>query len=173
MLFRSRLFFKIGNYNQVEKYATEANAIGRQLKHYKVVASTYDVLKGKATQQKDFKNALKYAEQSKIFADSATNEQTQKVTLSLESKYQNQKKEREIAALTITNTQKELEVVKTNRLLVTGGIVFVASLAILGLFYKASRQKQLLAEREQSLQHEQIKFLEKSRAILSPASAFK
>jgi two-component system, NarL family, sensor kinase len=163
----AQLYFRTGNFSQIEKYAKEANIIGKQLKHYKVVASTYDVLKKNASRQGDFKNALAYAELYKIYTDSATNQETQKVTLSLESKYQNQKKEKEIAALTIANTQKELEVVKRNQLLVAGGIAASAALIILGLFYRNSRQKNLIAEQEKKYQQEQIKFLERQQQVVS------
>ena len=163
----AQLYFKTGNFNQIEKYAKEANVIGKQLKNYKVVASTYDVLKKNASRQGDYKNSLMYAEQNKIYADSATNQETQKVALSLESKYQNQKKEREIAVLTIANTQNELEVVRRNRLLVAGGISASAALIILGLLYRNSRQKHLLAEKEKNYQQEQIKFLERQQQVVS------
>ncbi len=163
----AQLYFNTGNFSQIEKYAKEANSIGKQLKHYKVVASTYDVLKKNASRTGDFKNALAYAELYKTYADSATNQETQKVTLSLESKYQNQKKEREIAALTIANTKKELEVAKRNQLLVAGGIAASAALIILGLFYRNSRQKNLIAEQEKKHQQEQIKFLERQQQVVS------
>ncbi|MDZ7650964.1 MAG: tetratricopeptide repeat protein [Cytophagales bacterium] len=161
------LNFKTGNYAEAEKYANEANAIGRELKHFKVSASTYAILKKLASRQGDFKNALAYADLYKTYADSATNQETQNATLLLESKYQNQKKERELAALTITNTQNELEVVKRNRLLIVGGVVASASMIIIGLFYRNSRQKQLLAESEGVLQKEQIKFLERQQQVVS------
>lgn len=161
------LNFKTGNYEEAEKYAMEANTIGKRLNHYKVTAGTYEILKRLASLQGDYKNALTYAELYKTYADSATNQETQNATLSLESKYQNQKKEREIAALTITNTQNELEVVKRNRLLIVGGVVASASLIIIGLFYRNSRQKQLLAERDGALQQEQIKFLERQQQVVS------
>jgi len=163
----SNLYFKTGNYAEAERYAAEANTIGRRLNQYKVTASTYEILKMLASRQGDFKNALSYAELYKTYTDSATNQETQNATLSLESKYQSQKKEREIAALTIANTQKELEVVKRNRLLVIGGVVASASLIIIGLFYRNSRQKQLLAERDKVLQQEQIKFLERQQQVVS------
>ncbi|MFM9838667.1 MAG: ATP-binding protein [Cyclobacteriaceae bacterium] len=163
----AQLYFRTGNFSQIEKYAKEANIIGKQLKHYKVVASTYDVLKKNASRQGDFKNALAYAELYKAYTDSATNQETQKVTLSLESKYQNQKKEREIAALTIANTQNELQVVRRNRFLVAGGIAASSALIILGLFYRNSRQKHLIAEQEKKYQQEQIKFLERQQQVVS------
>ncbi len=163
----ANLYFKTKNYAEAEKYALEANGIGKQLKLYSVVASTYDVLKNIASQKGDYKKALEYAEQNKIYADSALNQETHKITLSLESKYQSQKKEREIAALTVANTQNELEVVKRNRLLIVGGIGASGALIILGLFYRNSRQKNLLAEQEKMYQEEQIKFLERQQQVVS------
>lgn len=163
----AHLYFKNKNYEEAEHYALEANAIGKELKLYQVVADTYDVLRKNATRQEDYKTALNYAELNKIYADSALNQETHKITLSLESKYQNQKKEREIAALTITNTQNELEVVRRNRFLVAGGIGASSALIILGLFYRNSRQKNLLAEQEKKYQQEQIKFLERQQQIVS------
>jgi two-component system NarL family sensor kinase len=133
----------------------------------KLSPSTYEILKRLASRQGDYKKALAYAELNKTYADSATNVATQKETLSLESKYQNQKKENEIAGLTIENTQHELSVVKRNRLLIGGGILSGAALLILGLLFKTSRQRQLLAEREQTIQREQIKFLERQQQIVS------
>jgi signal transduction histidine kinase len=163
----SNIFYKTKNYQQAEKYALESNAIGKELKLYQVVANTYNVLKNLSERKGDFKNAVAYADLYKIYSDSTTNQETQRVTLSLESKYQNQKKEREIAALTIANTQKELEVVKRNQLLVAGGIAASAALIILGLFYRNSRQKNLIAEQEKKYQQEQIKFLERQQQVVS------
>jgi signal transduction histidine kinase len=163
----SQLYFKTGNFSLSKKYAEEANAIGKRLKHFEVVASTYDALKKNAVRQGDYKNALEFSELYKLYGDSASNQETKKVTLSLESKYQNQKKGREIAALTIANTQKELEVVKRSRLLVAGAIAASGALIILGLFYRNSRHKHLLAEQEKIHHQKQIKFLEQQQQVVS------
>lgn len=161
------IYYNLKNYQGAEKYALEASTMGKELKLYQVVASASLALKNIASQKGDFKKALAYADENKVYADSALNQETQKVTLSLESKYQNQKKEKEIAALTIANTQKELEVVKRNQLLIAGGIAASAALIILGLFYRNSRQKHLLSEREKKYQQEQIKFLEGQQQVVS------
>lgn len=163
----SNLYWKLKKYEIAQRYAIEGNQIGRELKLYQVVASTFDVLKKIASQKGDFKNALHYAEQNKIYADSALNEQTRKITLSLESRYQNEKKEQAIAALSAANAQNELEVVKRNRLLAIGGIGMSAALIILGLFYRNSRQRNVLAEKEKNFQQEQIKFLERQQQVVS------
>jgi two-component system, NarL family, sensor kinase len=163
----ANLYLKLKDYQEAERYALEANEIGRELKLYQVAASTYEVLKSLSVIKGDYKTALGYAEQNKIYTDSALNQATHRTTLSLESKYQNQKKEREIATLTIANTQKELQVVRRNRLLIVGGVAASAALIIMGLFYRHSRQKHLIAEQEKSFQQEEIKFLERQQQVVS------
>jgi len=163
----AQLYFKTRKYDEAEKFAKESNSIGKRLKEYKVVASTYDVLKKVSSQKGDYKNALQYAELNRIYADSATNKETQQITLSLESKYQNQKKEKEIVTLTLTNAEKQLAVVMRDRYLVLGGLVASSLLIILGLLYRNSKNKQAIAEKEQKLQQEQIKFLERQQQIVS------
>ena len=110
---------------------------------------------------------MQYAEQHKEYADSATNEATQNVTLSLEKKYETEKKEKEIAALTIANTAQELAVVKRNRLLLVGGLAALFLLIMLSLLYRNSKQKQLLAAKENALHQEQIKFLQRQQQVVS------
>jgi signal transduction histidine kinase len=163
----AHLYLLKGKYAEAANHAQEANEIGRRLKQYKVAAGSYEKLKAISTKKGDLKTALTFSELYKIYNDSATNEQTQKLTLSLESKYQHQKKERELAALTIANAQSELRVVRRNRLLVSGGIAATAAIVILGLLYRNTRQKQLLAEQEQKYQHEKIKFLEQQQQVVS------
>jgi tetratricopeptide (TPR) repeat protein len=108
----SGIYLILHKYEEARKYALEANEIGRRLKQFEVVSNSYGALKQIAIADNDFKTAVKYAELNKIYADSATNAATQKETLFLESKYQNQKKENEIAGLTIANTQHELKCCK-------------------------------------------------------------
>jgi len=163
----AQLYLKTKNYKESETYAREANEIGKQLHEYKVVASTYNALEQVAASKSDYKNALQYAVLNKLYADSATNKSTQQTTLSLESRYQNQKKEKEIASLIAANIKKELEVVKQNRMLIAGSILSIAVIVVLGLSYTNSRQKRLIIEKEKMLQQEQIKFLERQQQIVS------
>ena len=161
------VFLKQKEYNKALPFAIAGNDAGIRLKHYKVVASTFNSLKNIAVANGDYKTALHYAEQNKRYADSATNEKTQKLTLSLDGKYQTEKKEKEIADLTIANAAKELAVAKRNRLLVGGGISALLLLVILSLLYNNSKQKQLLATKENALQQEQIKFLQRQQQVVS------
>ena len=161
------LFFKTKNFSKSYYFATEANQIALQLNHLKVAASTFNTLKKIAEVKGNYKEALLYAELFKTYSDSASNEATQKTTLSLESKYQSQKKEKEIALLKIENAEKELATVKRNRLLLIGGISAAAIMLLLGLLYRSSNSKKILALKEQDIQKEQIKFLERQQEIIS------
>lgn len=161
------LYLTQGDQVLAEKYATEGNAIAQRLSQLKVVASTYETLSDVMSARKDFKKALEYSELYKLYSDSATNEETQKTSVALENRYQHQKRQREIAALTAANVAHELDVVKKNRLLIGGSIISVATIIILLLSYRNSRQRRELAEKEQTLQQEQILFLERQQQVVS------
>ncbi len=84
--------FKLNDYTEAERFALIANQLALKNKQYKVAADAFDVLRYAAVKQNDYKKALQCATMNKLYADSATNSATQQVTLSLESKYQHQKK---------------------------------------------------------------------------------
>lgn len=161
------IYFKLNNFSETLKYAMEANSIALQKNHFRVAASTYNLMKNVAVQNGDYKTALKYAILNKDYTDSAINEATQKTTLSLESKYQSQKKEKEIADLKVINTQKELAAVKRNRFLIVGSVSAASIMLLLGFMYRNSNNKKIIAQKEQRLQSEQIKFLEGQQQLIS------
>lgn len=163
----ARIYLRLGNTAQAEKYAIESNNLSKLLDNYSVAASTYNTLKMSAAANGNFEKAWRFAELNKLYSDSASNSETKKSILNLEAKYQNQKKEKEIAELTIANTEKELTVVKRNRLLLIGGLTASSLLIVLGLLYRNSKQKHLLADKENILQQGQIKFLERQQQVVS------
>ncbi len=163
----AKIYFKMNNHAMAEKYAITSNNIAKSLHNLKVTASTYETLKKVAFEKGDFKKALFMSEQQKLYSDSSTNIETQKSTVYLEALYENEKKENEIAVLTLSNTSKELAVLKTNRLLLIGGLTASTLLFMMGLLYRNSRQKRLIAEKDAMLQQEQVKFLERQQQIVS------
>lgn len=163
----ARLYAKLGNAEDAGRYALESNAAAIKLMHFSVAASTFNTLKELAVIKNDFKKALQYAELRKIYADSASNDETRNKTLSLESKYRHEKNEKEIASLRLSNTEKKLAVVKRNRLLLIGGAGSAILVLLLGLLYRNSRQKHIIAEKDNILQIEQIKFLERQQQVVS------
>lgn len=159
--------------NQIDKaeyYAKIANSLSLELKNYGVAADTYELLKQVEEKRGNYKKALAYFELYRQYRDSSTTAETQQNILTLEAKYENEKKEKEIAALKISNTEKELVVVKRNRLLIIGAILAAALLLIFALVTRNSRQKQTIAEKEQKVQQQQIQFLEKQQQVVSMQS---
>ena len=163
----AKAYLATGNLAAAERFAWTSNKIAASLSNYSIQASNYATLKDVASQRNDFKKAFQFSEMQKLYADSATNDASQKSSLYLEARYESVKKENEISELTISNANTELAVFKRNRLLLIGGIVSSALLLLLGLLYRNSRQKRLLAEKDAALQQEQVKFLERQQQVVS------
>ncbi|MBO9566052.1 MAG: hypothetical protein J7621_24975 [Niastella sp.] len=163
----ARIQYKLGKYKEAEQYAHIAIGIGNTTRQMTVLSDAYSLLTSVAKTKGDYKKALEFATLNKKYADSSTNSATQKVTLSLESKYQHQKKEKEIAELKADSAEKELLIVKRNRVLMIGGLSAAILLLSIGWLYRNSKQKQTIAEKEQHLQQEQIKFLERQQQVVS------
>ncbi len=85
----------------------------------------------------------------------------------LESKYQHQKKETEIAFLQLDNLSKKFVLAKRNKQLWIGGLIGAALVLILGLLYFVNRQKRIIAEKDKVLQLEQILMLEQQQQVVS------
>lgn len=161
------ILYKMEDYKGAEQYAHIAIAAVLKTGQFVVTADAYKLLTQIAEKKGDYKNALRYSLLNKRYADSATNSATQKVTLSLESKYQHQKKEKEIAELKAGSAEKELLIVKRNRLIMIGGLSATVLLLSIGWLYWNSKQKQTIAAKEQHLQQEHIKFLERQQQVIS------
>lgn len=85
----------------------------------------------------------------------------------LEALYENNKKEKQINDLTLKNTQKELELFKRNRAMYLGSAGAAFIMLGLGFLYRRSNHKKMIAEKEQEMQKEQIKFLERQQQVVS------
>ena len=163
----AQAFLETGDLVNSEKFALLARDLSAPLANYKVIARSYETLKTIAGRRNDFKEAYRLAELQYLYTDSATNTASQKTSLYLEARYDAVKQEKEIADLTISNKIKQLEVLQRNKLLMTVGITAAALLLLLGLLYRHSRQKRLIAEKDVLLQQEQVKFLERQQQVVS------
>ncbi len=111
--------------------------------------------------------ALIYQKHVNAVTDTISSQEKTRDVNNLEILYETERKENDIIALKLSNTQKELTVVKQNRFLIIGGIVALALLAIMGLLYRNSRQKTLLAEKDKQLKDDKILFLEHQQQVVS------
>ncbi|TDQ18215.1 tetratricopeptide repeat protein [Algoriphagus boseongensis] len=110
---------------------------------------------------------LKFATRAIHLNDSIISSEKLKELNFLEAKYQAKMKEEQIAKLNLLNAEKELEVVKRNRMILAISIGGSLGLILLGLFYRNAKQKQIIAEKDQKIQEDQIKFLERQQQVIS------
>ena len=163
----ARIYLRMKSPEQAQKFASLAKEIAIRLQNFKVAASSYETLKSLAATKGDYKAALLFSEMHKLYADSATNTETQKSAVYLDALYQNQVKENAIARLKVSNADKELAVVKRNRMLLIGGTVASALLLLMGLLNRYGRAKRLVAEKDVMLKQEHVKFLERQQQVVS------
>ncbi len=150
-----------------EKFAIDALYYAKEINSFEDLNYAYGNLRRAEIHKGNYKQALAFAELEFAYADSLSNSNSKENVRQLEAKYQTEKKEKEIADLTLTKTANELALVKRNRLMLIGGLAAVSLLLVLGLFYRNSKQKNLIAQKENSFQQEQIKFLEKQQQVVS------
>ncbi len=161
------VYSQTGNQTKAAALLKEAIPYAEQFSDYRMLAEAYKGLKEIAQKKGNFKDAFQYAELSNAYYDSVSNATVKTTVLDLETKYEATKKEKEIADLTASNTQKDLAVVKRNRFLIIGCISSAALLLTLGLLYRNSRQKKSLAEKDKRLKEEEVKFLKEQQQVIS------
>ncbi len=150
-----------------EKFAVEALRFAKEINSFEDLNYAYGNLKLAEIHKGNYKQALAFVQLEFAYADSLSSTTSKENVRQLEAKYQTEKKEKEIADLTLTKTANELTLVKRNRMMLIGGLAAISLLLVLGLFYRNSKQKNLIAQKENSYQQEQIKFLEKQQQVVS------
>ena len=158
---------KMGQVEQAMQLYNEAIAIAQKNKQYRELAEAYRHLKLLYANRGNYKMAYAMADLFQQCSDSITTDDSKKMVQQMEAKYQNRKKEAEIAKLQLSNIEQELELLRRNRTLLMVAVLAIGSIVLLGLLYRNSQQKKAAALSEQALQKEQIKFLERQQQVVS------
>ncbi|PZV79739.1 signal transduction histidine kinase [Algoriphagus aquaeductus] len=119
------------------------------------------------SEMKDFEKAFEYSNEYAKLNDSILVSKTRQYASFLEASFENNKKEKQISELELSNTQNELTVVRRNRALIITGLLAVILVSIFGFLYRVSRQKHIISEKDKSLQQKQIRFLEQQQQVVS------
>lgn len=163
----SSLLFKSGKTKEAGLLLEEALKNALSFGDKMMLSEIYRGKKDIAASEGRFKDAFTYAELFKTYADSVTNETTNRTTLSLEARYENQKREKENSDLKLTITQNELTITKRNRTLLAGGLLAASLVIVLLLLNRTNRQKRMLAEKDKTIQQDHIRFLERQQQVVS------
>lgn len=159
--------YKNGNNQKAISFLEQAYKGAMENSVGEIVSRSAKLLSEILQKENNHAKALNYLSVAYQFNDSLKAEKNLTQLNFLEASYQNEKKEKEIAQLKTTNTEKQLAVVKRNRILLIGGISAVALLIVLGLLFRASRQKQIIAEKDKKIKEDQIRFLERQQQVVS------
>ncbi|HRI20490.1 MAG TPA: tetratricopeptide repeat protein, partial [Panacibacter sp.] len=118
----------------------------------------------------NYKDALYYYEAMQVYADSLNNQDLQKNNLSLEARYQSEKKQSQIVQLEKEKELQSLSIKQKNTFNALLGIGLLAAGIIGFLFYRNTKRKQQLSAQTQLIQQQQITQLEQEKQLVATTS---
>jgi len=166
----ARLHLQDGRTDQAARLVAEALPLAEGFSDFQMMSEAYRVLKEVETRRGDFRAALRYDDLGDRYADSVATAKTRDRILTLEARYENQKKESELGSLQLELAAKELALVKRNRLLLSLGLAAGILLAVLTLLYRNSEHRRTLSEKDAHHKADQLAALERQRQVESMQS---
>lgn len=161
------VYFKDSKQDSALYYYNEAMVVAKNSENKRILFETTRLLSELYAAKGNMPEAYRYLAKHLVLKDSVMGVKVSNHVNYLEAKFESNKKEKLIDELELKNTQKQLVVEKRNKLLLIGGVTAASLLLILGLLYRSSKQKQTIAEKDQKIKEEQIKFLERQQQIVS------
>lgn len=128
---------------------------------------TAQILSGAYHRLGQHDKAYRYAQQSIQLKDSLTAAEKLRELNLYEARFQSTKKQSKIAELELINAKKEFNVLMHKREKTVIIISAVALLCILGLLYRQSLNKNIIAAKEKALKDEQIENLKQKQQLLA------
>ena len=150
--------FRMGNYDQAERYLLESAQIAEGLELKDVLRHSYNKLSKVYEQKENFPNALDFFKRSTQIKDQIFSEQSQKAITEMQTKYETEKKEQEIkllsnekALLHSENQRQKLVIIIT-----IGGLLVILGFAVLLINMVRQKQKanRILEEKNELISHQ-------------------
>ena len=159
-------YFKLKQYDKSIEAYSESLKIGLENKQTEGIQYLYEAMAQTYYSSKDYKNAYNYYIKYMTIRDSLVTAEKSKQLFELETRYQTEKKEKEIVKLTSEKREKNLMLVALSVLLIM--------LAVAGYFFvKNIRNKKLIAEQTIEIKEQHIQDLEKERQLVATKSVLK
>src|SRR6185437_7081373 len=153
------MYFKTKKYTQLEKYLKEAIVINSEIGDSLQLKDCYLKFSELYAIQKDYGNAYKYRILFEDLNNRLHNSETTRVISEMKTKYETEKKEKEIEHLDKENNKKELELTKKqNQVITISAISLCVLIAFIALYFYTNAQKHkqiILKEKELGLLKEQ------------------
>jgi two-component system NarL family sensor kinase len=147
----SALYEKTGNYSQGLKTGLQALDVARKHNLLLKFQNTYEVLAKNYEGLKDFKNASKYYELWAAAKDSVYQNANAQAIADMETKYETEKKEQQIALQNATIATQEANIQRNYILNAALGVVILLVIIILLLIRSRARRKQENLKKEYEL----------------------
>ncbi len=147
----SRNYLALNDTKMAIELANKGLKMSQEMSNEKELPNLYGILQEAYTKEKDFVKALEFQKAQMNAKDSLyTSSTTAKIT-ELQTKYETEKKQKEIEVLTLQNQAKEAEIKQKNYLIlaITLGIIM-----LLGSFFFWNRQRNL-KEKQQAAEMKQ------------------
>ena len=159
-------FYKAKQYSQSVKALEESEKLSVDNKYTEGIQYLYEAMAQTYYFSKDYKNAYNYYIKYMTIRDSLVTAEKSKQLFELETRYQTEKKEKEIVKLTSEKQEKNLMLIALSVLLIM--------LAVTGYFFsKNIRNKKLIAEQTIEIKEQYIQDLEKERQLVATKSVLK
>ncbi len=127
------------------QFANLALEMSKQLSNEKELPHIYNILEEAYTKEKNFAKALEYQKAQMAAKDSLYTTNTTSKISELQTKYETEKKQKEIEVLTLQNQTKEAQIRQKNYLILAS---IIGTLSLLGVFYFWNKQRKLTNVKE-------------------------
>lgn len=136
----ARNHLELNETSKAIEFANLALEMSKQLSNEKELPNLYNILQEAYTKEKDFAKALEYQKAQMAAKDSLyTTNTTAKIT-ELQTKYETEKKQKEIEVLTLQNQTKAAQIKQKNYLILAATLGIIS---LLGGFYFWNKQRKL------------------------------
>jgi two-component system NarL family sensor kinase len=161
-----KTYFRLNNYSKSITCYTESEEIAKKNNLTGGIQYLYEAMAQAYSESGKYKPAYEYYLKYMTLRDSVYNSEKSKQILEFETKYQTEKKEKEIIKLTSEKREKNFLLYS-----LTGLIII---LSVLGYFiFKNISHKKLIAEQTIEIKEQHIQELEKERQLIATKSVLK
>lgn len=142
-------FFHAGDYNQAITYFEKTIELASEIGYTDLIRFSYDMLQQSHIELKNYEKAYESLSKNRVFSDSIFNMERSKALLEMETKYETEKKEKQIAQQEVTLTTQQAALLK-NRILFIASVFTLGLLIIILLLWqnKTRKKQQLILQKE-------------------------
>lgn len=114
----------------------------------------------------NYRTALEYAQKKEVLNDSILKVENQKAIAEISTKYETEKKEKEILNLQNENLQTDMKRRQNRNLMYSAFVLLVVSIVLAYAFLKNSKKRRIIAEQQQQLESQKVEKLLKEQELI-------